>query len=444
MSPIALKLCVAGVWHLGAVASACFADLGYSVVGFDKDSERVAALNAGHPPLHEPGLEELLSKNLARGRLRYTNSLVDAAQGSAYVLFTFDTPVDDNDEVELSELFDTATALAPTIENGATIIVSSQVPVGTCERLLDTVREVNSSARGVGIACVPENLRLGQAIDRFLSPDMIVTGSDDSHTLASAAILYAPIDAPKMTVDLRTAEMTKHAINTYLATCISFANELANLCDMVGADALKVVEALRKDARVSPKAPLLPGSGFSGGTLARDVKILRQLGREHGYPPPFFDGVWEANQRQAEVPVTRLKDVLPDLNGLTVAVLGLTYKPGTSTLRRSAALEVIKTLISEGANVQAYDPQADPQELVQHEGFTVCSSVDDAVRDGDAMLFTTPWPEFKELDFARLGGSMKSRVLVDAHNFLDAESLREIGFTYLGMGRSARPLAAMS
>lgn len=444
MSPTAPKLCVAGIWHLGAVTSACFADLGYSVVGFDRDSERVAALNAGHPPLHEPGLEELLSKNLASGRLTYTTSLGDAAQTAAYVLFTFDTPVDDNDDVDLSELFDTATALAPTIEDGATIVVSSQVPVGTCERLLETVREVNHAARGVGIAYVPENLRLGQAIDRFLRPDMIVTGSNDSCTPAKVAELYAAIDAPKITVDLRTAEMTKHAINAYLATCISLANELANLCDMVGADALKVAEALRMDARVSPKAPLLPGSGFSGGTLARDVKILRQIGREHDYAPPFFDGVWEANQRQAGVPVRRLKEVLPDLNGLRVAVLGLTYKPGTSTLRRSAALEVIKTLISEGANVQAYDPKADPGELSHHEGFTVCSSVDDAVRDGDAMLLTTPWPEFKELDFARLGESMKSRVLVDAHNFLDGESLRKMGFTYLGTGWSARPSGTMN
>jgi UDPglucose 6-dehydrogenase len=436
-----MKICVLGIWHLGAVASACLADLGFQVVGVDQDPARVEKLNRGCPPLFEPSLEELLIHNLAAGRLRYTTDVEEAVRNADHVLIAYDTPVDERDEVDLSELFATTEAVAPHMTAGATLVVSSQVPVGTCEKLAETVRAVNPSL-AFGIACVPENLRLGQAIDRFQRPDMIVIGSDDCHTLVKVAELYAPIEAPKVSVGLRTAEMTKHAINAYLATCISFANELAALCDMVGADALKVAEALLMDARVSPKAPLLPGSGFSGGTLARDVKVLRRLGRRHGYPPPLFDGVWEANQRQARAPVRRLKEVYPALQGQTVTVLGLTYKPGTSTLRRSAALEVIKTLVSEGAKVLAYDPKADPKELAHHQGFTVCPSVEDAARGSGALLLMTPWPEFRELDFAQIGESMMSRVFVDAHNYLDGESLVEQGFTYLGIGRGVRPAEA--
>lgn len=438
-----MKVCALGIWHLGAVASTCLADLGFQVVGVDQDPARVEELNRGCPPLFEPGLEELLVRNLAAGRLRYTTDLEEGVRGADYVLIAYDTPVDERDEVDLSGLFATAEALALHLTAGVTLVVSSQVPVGTCEKLAETVSAVNPSL-AFGIACVPENLRLGQAIERFRHPDMIVIGSDDSRTLTKVAELFASIEAPKVSVSLRTAEMTKHAINAYLATCISFANELAVLCDMVGADALKVAEALRMDARVSAKAPLLPGSGFSGGTLARDVKVLRRLGRQHNYPPPLLDGVWKANQRQARAPVRRLKDVYPALRGQTVTVLGLTYKPGTSTIRRSAALEVIKTLASEGVKVQAYDPKADPEELALHQGFTVCSRVEDAARGSDALLLMTPWPEFRELNFARIGESMKSRVFIDAHNYLDGESLAEQGFKYLGVGRGVRPAKAKS
>lgn len=435
------NVCVIGIWHLGAVTSACLAELGYQVVGVDSDTGNVDALNSGRPPLYEPGLEELLAKNLASGRLRYTTGLSEALAGVPYVLMTYDTPVNERDEVDLTEIFSTTEKLAGSMEPGATFIISSQVPVGTCEKLAGTIREVRPSL-AFGIAYVPENLRLGQAIQRFLNPEMLVIGTDTNATLEQVEALLSVIRAPRVTTDLRTAEMVKHAINGYLATCISFTNELAGLCDLVGADSLKVVEALRLDSRVSPKAPLMPGSGFSGGTLARDVKVLRGLGQQHGYRPPLFEGVWEVNQWQNGAPVRRLKQVYPSLEGRVVTVLGLTYKPGTSTLRRSVALEVIRDLVAAGARVQAYDPKANPEELENCQGFTACSSVEDAARGSDALLLMTAWPEFKELDFTQIGVLMKSRVLVDAHNFLDGEALVRQGFLYLGIGRRVRPTEA--
>jgi len=229
------KVCVIGIWHLGAVTSACLADLGYTVVGVDRDSQRVEALNRGVAPLREPGLDELIGKGLAAGRLRYATSLAEPLRGTTYVIIAFDTPVDERDEVDLSDILATASEMAPLLQSGVTVIVSSQVPVRTCERIADVIRR-SSPSLAFGIACPPENLRLGQAIERFKRPDMLVIGADSPVTLEKVEQLLSVIPAPRATSGLRTAEMTKHAINAYLATAISLGNELANLCVFAGAD----------------------------------------------------------------------------------------------------------------------------------------------------------------------------------------------------------------
>ena len=429
------KVCVIGIWHLGAVTSACLADLGYPVVGVDKDSQKVAALNQGLPPLYEPGLDELLSKNLSLGKLRYTTDLGEALKGAGYVIITYDTPVDEQDEVDLSEIFATAAEMAPLLESDVTVIVSSQVPVGTCEKLAETIRR-SSPALAFGVACTPENLRLGQAIERFKRPDMLVIGADSAATLEKVERLLSVIQAPTVTSDLRTAEMTKHAINAYLATAISFGNELANLCDLAGADALKVIQALRMDSRVSPKAPMLPGLGFGGGTLARDMKALRRVGEAHGYPAPFIDGVLKVNQRQNEMIVNRLRQACGSLRDLAVGVLGLTYKAGTSTLRRSAAVEIIQAIAGEGATVKAYDPKADPKEVEPYLSyFTSCADPYSAAEGSHALVLLTGWAEFKELDFPRIRLLMQRPFILDVQNMLDADAVSQMGFTYQGMGR---------
>ena len=436
------KACVIGIWHLGAVTSACLADLGYDVVGVDKDPAKVAALNQGQAPIYEPGLDDLLASNLAAGRLRYTTDLEDAVRGAGYALITHDTPVDEQDEIDCSPIYETVEGLARCLESGATVVVSSQVPVGTCQALADTIHRANPSL-DFGLACVPENLRLGQAIVRFKRPDMLVIGADTAATLARVERLFSPIEAPKVAVDLRTAEMTKHAINAYLALCISFANELANLSDLVGADAVKVVEALRLEGRVSPRAPLLPGLGFAGGTLARDMKVLRRLGAEHGFEAPLVNGILRTNELQNRMVVRRIEQHYGSLDGLTAGVLGLTYKPGTSTLRRSAAIEMIEAMAAAGARVKAYDPKADPAEVAAHLGsFTRCDSPYEAAEGSDALVLVTPWPEFKALDYARLRAAMRKPYFLDAQNLLDAEQMAEMGFLYQGVGRGRVQKAA--
>lgn len=430
-----MKLCVIGLWHLGTVTSACLAELGYSVVGVDPDHRRIEGLNHGQAPLFEPGLDDLLARNLAAGRLCFTTEMATGAAGASYAIIALDTPVDEQDEADLSGIFEAGQALGRCLEEDTTVIVSSQVPVGTCQRLAEVIRD--GSQRAIGIACVPENLRLGQAIQRFMRPEFLVLGADSPAVHERLERLYAPIDAPKLRMNLRSAEMTKHAINAFLAITIGLINELANLSDMVGADAFQVAQALRLDSRIGPGAPIHPGLGFGGGTLARDMKVLRRLALEHGYNAALIEGVLQANERQNRMVVSRLKSLYSSLRDLSIGVLGLTYKPGTSTLRRSPALEIIRDLAAEGAHVKAYDPKAEPQEVAHYRRlFTPCADAYSAAAGSEALVLLTAWPEFRELDFPRIRDLLKRPVLLDAQNILDPDALSQMGFLYQGVGRS--------
>jgi UDPglucose 6-dehydrogenase len=284
------------------------------------------------------------------------------------------------------------------------------------------------------VAYVPENLRLGQAILRFLNPEAIVIGADNEATLNRVADLFNPLCCPKVRMNLKSAEMTKHALNMFLATSISFANELGNLCDCVGADFLKVAQALRLDSRIGPKALLKPGLGFSGGTLARDVRVLQKVGAEHQYSAELVTAVFQVNQKQNQTVNQKLKQIFGSFEGLTFCVFGLTYKPGTSTLRRSAAIEIIKTLQSEGAKIKAYDPKADLSELEKYT-FQFLDDPILAAENSDALIFITEWPQFKDLDFTKIKAAMKTPIIIDPQNMHDGAKLEKLGFTYVGTGR---------
>jgi len=428
------KVCVIGIWHLGAVYSACLADLGYHVIGVDGDAKRVAELNKGIPPLFEPGLQELITSNVKSKMLTYTTDLSHAVKGTGYILITFDTPVNDQDEIDLSEIYDTANKLAGCIENNTIILVSSQVPVGTCEQIKSLIKK-NNPALEFDIAYSPENLRLGQAIDCFKKPERIVIGADSSATLDKVENLFSVVKAPVLKMNPRSAEMTKHALNAFLATSISFGNEIGNLCDEVGADALKVAAALRTDGRIGGKIPLFPGLGFAGGTLARDLKVLQKIGKEKGYETLLIDSVFAVNQRQNGIVARKLERIYGSVKRLSIGILGLTYKPGTSTLRRSAALEIIKQLVGMGAKVRAYDPKADLNEVKEYAEFEFCGDVYAVAKGSDALVLITEWPEFKDLDFDRIKLVMKNPVFIDTKNLLDNEQMTAKGYSYFGIGR---------
>jgi len=433
-----MKVAVIGLWHQGVVGAACLASLGHDVLAVDHNPARIAELTNGKAPVYEPGLDDLIQLGLKSGRLQFATDVARAVIGRPYTLIMFDTPVNENDESDLSEIFTTAKEIAPTLDHDATVLVTAQIPVGTCDVISQTIRAANPKAC-FGLAYSPENLRLGQAIERFQNPALPVIGADNATTLDRVEKLLATPAIKWQRVSLRTAEMTKHALNGFLAISVCFANELGNLCDEVGADGHRLAEVLRLEPRIGTKAMLFPGLGFSGGTLARDVQTLRQLGDSHGIDTPLLDGAWQSNQNQNRTVVRRLRRLLGgSLQGRRIAILGLTYKPDTSTLRRSAALEVIADLMREGAVVAASDPRANREELKNYSAFEFFDNPYAAVQNADAVVLMTPWKDYRDLDFDRLKATMARPLLFDTANLWQAGPLLGKGFTYLDIGRGRK------
>jgi UDPglucose 6-dehydrogenase len=435
-----MKIAVLGLWHQGVVGAACLAEMGHDVTAADPRAETVALLREGRAPLFEPGLDDLLAREIGAGRLRFTTEYAAAAAGVPFVFVMFDTPVNERDESALDEIFACVEQIAPALQAGATLLVTAQVPVGTCDALAAVLAK-HRSRNDVAIAYMPENLRLGQAIERFMAPALPVLGTDDERAFEELLTILGPLAQNWQRVSLRTGEMVKHALNGFLGLSICFANELGNICDAVGADGKRVGEVLRLEPRVGTKAMLLPGLGFSGGTLARDMQTLRRLGREHALPTLLLDGAWAANAEQNRLVVRKLERALHDLRGARVAVLGLTYKADTSTLRRSAALEVIADLAAAGAVVSAHDPRADREELRAYDGFTFHEDPLDAVSGTAAVVLMTPWSDYRELDFAEVKRRMTGSYVLDTAGLWDAEALASSGLAYddIGRGRAGRP-----
>ena len=418
-----MNVVVLGLWHLGCVTAACCAEH-FNVVGLDFDAGAIVALQAGKAPLFEPGLDDALRAGIAAGRLRFAEGADSAALGAADVLWVcYDTPVDDEDVADVGFVLERLARCLPTLRPGAVVLLSSQVPAGTCA-------ELERRHPGVAFAYSPENLRLGKALDIFRHPERIIAGTRTPEARAALEPLFAPFCQEVIWMRTESAEMTKHGINAWLALSVTFANELARLCEAVGADAREVERGLRSEPRIGQKAYIRPGALFTGGTLARDVVALTTLAREHEDPAVLFPAILASNNAHKDWALRRLEKILRPLRGATVAVLGLTYKPGTDTLRRSGAVELAAKLLATGTTVRCYDPAVRdlPSELA---GATLTASLPAAVRDADAVVVATEWPQIKEADWTTLLPTMRRRVLIDANGFLD---LRAAGVEYFSVG----------
>jgi UDPglucose 6-dehydrogenase len=420
-------LAVWGCWHLGTVSAVCFAELGHPVVATDLDAGVVAGLRQGRPPVAEPRLAALLQKHLDSGRLSI-HEPDDPVLGAVDVVFlAADTAVDKEDRSDLVGIEQLADRAAASLRRPALLVVHSQVPVGTTERLA-----ARMSARcgwPMRAVCVPENLRLGAAIEGFLAPDRLVIGAAHPSDAATVRALFPP-DCDVLYMSVRSAEMSKHALNAYLATLVSFSSEIGDLCESLGADAYDVERALRADRRVSPNAPLRPGFGFAGATLGRDVQSLRTLAASQGIPSSLMDGVLAVNQRRSAQLLRRLESELGTLDRKSIALLGLTYKPGTDTLRRSVALEVAHALLRKGALVRAYDP-AISRLPASEAGVSLAADAEAAARGADALIVATEWPEFGTLDWKRIGEAMNRPLVFDLKGVLPVRQagieLRKVG-----------------
>jgi UDPglucose 6-dehydrogenase len=413
-----MKIAVLGLWHLGSVTAACLASVGHDVVGIDDDPAVIDRLADGRPPLFEPGLEDLVRAGLRSGRLWFTTDIAQLREGVELLWVTRDTPVDADDRADVDSVMRQVVSALPHLTPGATVLVSSQMPVGSISRLEAAARSVCPGS-GLRFACSPENLRLGKAIEAFLVPDRIVVGIRSGEDRDRIARLLAPITERIEWMRVESAEMTKHAINAFLATSVVFANEVATLCELVGADAKEVERGLKTEQRIGPRAYLGPGAAFAGGTLARDIEFLKDAGRTGRLELPLLQSVRTSNDAHKGWVLRRLQTSLGELRGQRIAIWGLTYKPGTDTLRRSLAVELCDRLLALGASLVVHDPVV--ADLPAAWSGRV-DRADDPLASLDgaaALVIATEWPMYRDIPGAAIAAAAAPGLLVvDPNRFL--------------------------
>ena len=431
-----MNVAVVGLWHLGTVTAACVASAGHQVLGYDPDRTLIEELQATRMPVSEPGLAALTEAGLACGRLQFSAD-PQAVSRAEVVWVTFDTPVDDDDHADVDYVVDQVCGLFPYLAPGSIVLVSSQLPVGSIARLETLYREAVPEGTAT-FACSPENLRLGKALDVFLKADRFVVGTRSAEDRVRLDALLKTFTTNVEWMSVESAEMTKHAINAFLAVSVTFINELAVLCEQVGASARDVEQGLKTDQRIGPKAYVKPGGAFAGGTLARDISYLTERCAAAGLKSHLLSAVHPSNRQHKDWARRRLQDLLGTLEGKTVAVLGLTYKPGTDTLRRSSAVELCEWLHTQGTTVQAFDPAVTslPSELSRQ--ITLCESWQQAVQGAEAVLVATEWPEFRALTATELvQAAGRIPLVLDASGFLDKTLGKDSQLRYLTVGRAA-------
>lgn len=429
-----MKVCVYGLWHLGTVTAACLASRGIATVGLAETPEAAAELQVGKAPLFEPGLDALLEQGLKSGALRFTSEVAAAVTSADLVWISFDTPVDDDDVADVDYVLDRVRLTFPHLIDGAVVLVSSQVPVGSTALLEHDFATV-ANGRKVSFAYSPENLRLGDAIRVFTEPERIVIGvrSDEARTVIEPVL--KPFCQTLLWTRVESAEMVKHALNSYLATCVTFTNEIASICEGVGADMSEVEAALRLDPRIGKKAYVRAGAAFGGGTLARDVQFLKAIARDRDTRVPVLTAVLESNDHHKGWVVRHLRRQLGSLTGKPIGVLGLAYKAGTDAIRRSVAIEVIQELIADGAEVTVFDPKVLSLPEPLNSAVTIAGSVGAVFAASEAVVLATEWPEFRDLDFARFIPGMKRAVLIDQNAFASKQLADMPGLEYIVAGR---------
>ena len=427
-----MKVCIQGLWHLGSVTTACLASVGHDVIGLDADQNTIDGLKQGKAPLFEPGLDDLLKAGITNGNLHFTTEIGVAVTDVEVLWVAFDTPVDDDDVADVEFVQSQIKNVLPFLADGSVVLVSSQMPVGSIRNLEAFVRD-NMANKRISFACSPENLRLGKALDVFLKPDRIVVGVRSHDTRRRLEQLLFPITDRIEWMSVESAEMTKHAINAFLATSVTFANEIAAICELVGADAKEVERGLKTETRIGPKAYLSPGGPFAGGTLARDIEFLGVASSAKQLITPLLSSVRKSNDEHKNWVRRKLLERFPALKGIKVAIWGLTYKPGTDTLRRSLAVELCDWLIEQEAIVHLHDPAV--KQLPDRWLGVVTSYTQplDAVNGTDALVVGTEWPEFRQAAEGLLAVANPNLVVIDANRHLQVAVL-PLGLKYIAVG----------
>lgn len=423
-----MKIAVAGLWHLGSVTAACLADLGFDVIAYDPNETTIEQFKQNQTPIYEPGLNELLAKNT----LQFTANPNDLELADL-IWLTFDTPVNENDMADTECVILAIKNIVPYLKSQTTLLISSQLPVGSTRRIQDFCN-THFPHKQLQCAYSPENLRLGKAIDVFKHQERIIIGIDNTDNQLLIKQLLTVLTEQIIWMSIESAEMTKHALNAFLATSVTFINELSILCEKVGADARDVEIGLKSESRIGPKAYLTPGQAFSGGTLARDVNYLVQLGQTKQLATPLFSAILTSNQAHKQWVCRRINDTFKHLQGKTITALGLTYKANTNTLRRSEAIETCYSLHQQGANIIAYDPLLHtlPDDLKKF--IDLKSSLEAALQKSDAIIITTAWPELASFDETLWLANTNKACIFDPNGYLANKFRHKENIRYFTVG----------
>ena len=428
------QICVVGVGYVGLVTAACFADLGNRVVALDVDEKRVENLKKGIMPIYEPGLEELVIRNVKSGRINFTTSYADALKGAEFAFIAVGTPEGVDGAADLQYVQAAATSIAKNMTAPLIIINKSTVPIGTGDWVADIVKNAQPKPIDFAVVSCPEFLREGSAIGDFMSPHRNVIGSLDKDAASKVAQLHLPLRSPIVITDLRTAEMIKYASNAFLATKISFINELADLCELVGADVKEVAAGMGYDARIG-RHFLDAGLGWGGSCFPKDVQALAYMAKEKGLNPRILNEVMNVNYDRRKEVTQHVEKMLGGLKGKTVGMLGLAFKPNTDDMRDAPAVDISNALIAGGAKVRGYDPVAREVAAPLMPAVEIFTDVYKMADGCDALIVVTEWNEFKQLDLDKVKGLLKSPVIFDGRNIYDPARMKEMGFNYRAIGR---------
>jgi len=441
-----MNITIVGTGYVGLVTGVCFAEFGVHVTCVDKDEERIDKLARGETPIHEPQLGEMLQRNLQQGRIHFTTNTEQAVRQSLVIFIAVGTPSKEDGAADLTYVDEVARTVARNLDGYKVIVTKSTVPVGTGCRIRQIIRNENGNgSEGVfDVASNPEFLREGSAIEDFLRPNRVIIGANSPQAIAILQDLYRPlylIETPVVVTTIEAAELIKYASNSFLATKISFINELANLCDAMKVDVHVVAKGMGLDQRIGPKF-LHPGPGFGGSCFPKDTRALVQIAKEHGCQTRLVDAVVEVNEQQKHRMVDKIVGALEispnpgSLEGITLGVLGLAFKPNTSDVRESPSLEIIRALRQRGARVRAYDPEAIEEARRILPEVDYCPDIYSTAEGADLLVLATEWNQFRNLDLERIKESMRRPILVDLRNVYEPERVRSLGFEYYGVGRN--------
>lgn len=436
------NICVVGTGYVGLTTGVCFADLGHSVTCIEIDLHKLELLRSGKSPIFEPGLEELQERNMRAGRLRFTDDYAVGIPDAEFIFITVGTPMGEDGSADLTYVKAAARSIGQYLRSGSIIIDKSTVPVGTGDMVENIIAEYAGPDVKFDVVSNPEFLREGSALSDFFKPDRIVLGAKNREAAQRVAALHETLGAPIIITDLRTAEMIKYASNAFLATRISFINEIAQICERLGADVREVARGMGADKRIGPHF-LEAGVGYGGSCFPKDVLALYHMAASAGCHPQLLQAVMDINSDARKRFVKKVETVLGDLEGRVIGVLGLSFKPNTDDMREAPSVDIINALLKKGARVKAYDPvaMARAEELLPTVTFTATAY--DVAKDADALLLVTEWNEFKQLDWQRIKRYMRQPVVIDGRNLYDPREMRNLGFIYWGVGRGEAPVPIM-